>query len=88
MKIKIACFKNACLERKFKTGDKFLPHRGAADFFIGAGRFFCSGAANFLQWGEKFFVVVGDLPRSGAAVFGGGRGRGMCRGMKIFDAGG
>jgi hypothetical protein len=32
MKIKIACFKNACLERKFKTGDKILPRRGAADF--------------------------------------------------------
>ena len=72
MKIKIACLKNACLERKFKTGDKFLPRRGAAD--LG-------------QWGENFFVVVGDLTRRGAAVFGGGRGRGKCRGMKIFDAG-
>ena len=28
MKIKIACFKNACLERKFKTGDKFCKGRG------------------------------------------------------------
>jgi hypothetical protein len=23
MKIKIACFKNVCLENKFETGDKF-----------------------------------------------------------------
>ena len=28
MKIKIACFKNACLERKFKTDEKFLLGRG------------------------------------------------------------
>ena len=36
---------------------------GAGDFFIGAGRFFCSGAVNFLQWCEKIFLVVGDLLR-------------------------
>ena len=29
MEIKIACLKNACLEREFKTGDKFLLGRGS-----------------------------------------------------------
>ena len=43
MKINIACFKNAGLEKKFKTGDKFLPRRGAADFS---------------QWCEKIFPMV------------------------------
>ena len=62
MKIKIACFENACLERKFKTGDKFLPRRGAADFlqwwekiFAVVRRIFCSGARKFLQWRGRFY---------------------------------
>ena len=28
MKPKIACLKNACLENKFKTGEKILSERG------------------------------------------------------------
>ena len=34
MEIKIACLKKACLERKFKTGDKF---------WLGRGRFWGDG---------------------------------------------
>ena len=66
MKIKIACFKKACLERKFKTGenffkigDKFLPRRGAADLGQWCGRFFAvvrqifySGASFVWSWRE------------------------------------
>ena len=65
MKIKIACLKKACLERKLKTGDKFLPRRGAADLGQWCGEFFpvvrenfCSGAADFLQWREFCLAVA------------------------------
>ena len=54
MKVKIACLKNACLEREFKTGDNFLPRRGAADlgqlrgnFFAVVRQIFCSGGVIF-----------------------------------------
>ena len=67
MKIKIACLKKACLERKLKTGDKFLPRRGAADLGQWRGNFFCSGAANFSQWCEKIFAVVRQIFCSGGS---------------------
>jgi hypothetical protein len=73
MKIKIACLKKACLERKLKTGDKFLPRRGAADlgqwrgnFFAVVRRIFPSGARKFLQWCGRFFAVAGVLSGRGA----------------------
>jgi hypothetical protein len=73
MKVKIACLKNACLERKLKTGDKFLPRWGAADlgqwrgnFFAVVRRIFCSGGRKFLQWCGRFFAVAGVLSGRGA----------------------
>ena len=49
MKIKIACFKNARLERKFKTGDKFL---------LGGGKLKVPRWENF---GEGYCNLGGDM---------------------------
>ena len=68
MKIKIACLKNACLERKFKTGDKFwLGRRGFGRLGLRRGRWGLGGrrggkkrsAAGLIF--EKVWMVAADF---------------------------
>ena len=58
MEIRIACFKNAGLERKFKTGDKFLPRRGAADFGGGGEEESAAVEMKFLERGIAIWAEI------------------------------